>query len=149
MLAACLAAAVGAAGIAVQQNHQADQARGRAAAVQQQQDRITGLLTAPDARTASGPVTGGSAVATVVWSKSQDTAGLLVSAMPVLKAGTTYQLWFNDGGTMRPAGLMTAGSGATLLTGPVNGAIGIGVTVEPDGGSPQPTGGAVVLLPFA
>ncbi|MEU1506925.1 anti-sigma factor [Kitasatospora sp. NPDC005748] len=148
-LAACLAAALGAGGIAVQQYHQADQARARAAALQQQQDRIGGLLTAPDARTASGPVTGGSGVATVVWSRNQDTAGLLVSGLPELKTGTTYELWFNDGGTMRPAGLMQSASGATLLTGPVNGATGIGVTVEPAGGSAQPTGAPVVLLPFA
>ncbi|GAA4838201.1 hypothetical protein GCM10023235_11690 [Kitasatospora terrestris] len=69
--------------------------------------------------------------------------------MPALKTGTTYDLWFNDGGTMRPAGLMPATSGTTLLAGPVHGAIGIGVTVEPDGGSAQPTGAPVVLLPFA
>lgn len=147
VLAACLAAALGAGGIALQQNQQADQARTRATTLQRQQDRIANLLTATDARTTSGLVTGGG-TATLVWSKNQDAAALLVSQMPALKNGTIYQLWFNDGGTMRPAGQMQAGTTAVLLTGHVNRAIGIGVTVEPTGGSTQPTEAPVMLLPF-
>ncbi|MFJ9456322.1 anti-sigma factor domain-containing protein [Kitasatospora sp. NPDC101447] len=148
-LAACLAVAVGAGGLAVQQHRQADESRARATALQQQQDHITGLLTAPDARTTSSRIPGGDGVATVVWSSSRSEAGFLASGMPPLPEGTTYELWFDDSGTMRPAGLMPATSGALLLSGPVNGARGVGVTVEPAGGSAHPTRTPLVVLPFS
>ncbi|MFJ7905678.1 anti-sigma factor domain-containing protein [Kitasatospora sp. NPDC096204] len=145
--AACLALAIGAGCLAIQQHHRADQARATAAALQQQQGRITALLTAPDARTTSGKVTG-SGVATVVWSQTQGAAGFLAAGLPPLAGGTTYQLWFDDDGTMRPAGLLPTASGALMLNGPLNAASGVGVTVEPAGGSPQPTGTPLVLLAF-
>ncbi|MEU8925484.1 anti-sigma factor [Kitasatospora sp. NPDC048545] len=149
-LAACLALAASAGGIAVQQHHRADQARARAAALQVQQDRVTDLLTAPDARTTTGSTSGGAAggVGTAVWSHSRGQAAFLASGLPAPAAGTTYQLWFNDSGTMRPAGLLPGGNGARLLSGPLDGAVGIGVTVEPAGGSPHPTSAPVLLLPF-
>ncbi|MEU3571383.1 anti-sigma factor [Kitasatospora sp. NPDC036755] len=147
-LAACLALAVGAGAIALRQHQRAGQAQARAAALQQQQDRFAALLTAPDARTVTGTVAGGSGVGTVVWSDYRGQAGFLASGMPVLAAGSTYELWFDDAGTMRPAGLLPAGDGALLLTGAPNGARGIGVTVEPAGGSAHPTTAPLMLLPF-
>ncbi|MFI2612947.1 anti-sigma factor domain-containing protein [Kitasatospora sp. NPDC018619] len=145
-LAACLALAAGAGGVAVQQHRQAEQARARAAALQQQQDHLTGLLTAPDARTATAPASGGRGAGTVVWSHSRGQAAFLASGMPAPAPGTTYELWFSDAGTMRPAGLLPTGDGSLLLTGALDGANGIGVTVEPAGGSAHPTTAPVVLL---
>ncbi|MER7674013.1 anti-sigma factor [Kitasatospora sp. NPDC096128] len=147
-LAACLALAAAAGGVAVQQHQQAGQARARAAALQQQQDHFAGLLTAPDARTATGAAAGGAGVGTVVWSPSRGQAGFLAAGMPEPAAGSTYELWFNDAGTMRPAGLMPTGDGVLLLTGPLDGANGVGVTVEPAGGSTHPTTAPVMLLSF-
>ncbi|MFJ6775722.1 anti-sigma factor domain-containing protein [Kitasatospora sp. NPDC091257] len=145
-LAACLAVAVGSGGLAVQQHRQAGHARARAAAIQQQADRLTGLLTAPDARTATGPAAGGTGVGTVVWSHDRGQAAFLASGMPTPAEGTTYQLWFDDSGTMRSAGLLSRGDGGMVLSGPLGGATGIGVTVEPAGGSTHPSGVPVVLL---
>ncbi|MFJ9690932.1 anti-sigma factor domain-containing protein [Kitasatospora sp. NPDC101183] len=147
-LAACLALAVGAGAVAVQQHQQAGQARERAAVLQQQQDRFAALLAAPDARTATGTATGGGGVGTVVWSNSRSQAGFLASGLPAPAAGTTYELWFNDAGTMRPAGLLPSGDGVLLLTGPLERASGIGVTLEPAGGSAHPTTAPVLLLSF-
>ncbi|MEV7603238.1 anti-sigma factor [Kitasatospora sp. NPDC089797] len=147
-LAACLAVATGAGALAVQQHGQAERARDRAAAVQQESDRLTALLTAPDARTVTGSATGGSGVGTVVWSQERGRAAFLASGMPVPAAGTTYELWFDDAGTMRPAGLLPSGEGALLLSGPLRGAKGVGVTVEPAGGSAKPSGAPVMLLAF-
>ncbi|MFJ6623363.1 anti-sigma factor domain-containing protein [Kitasatospora sp. NPDC091335] len=147
-LAACLALAVGTGAVAVRQHQQAGQARARAAALQHQQDRFAALLTAPDARTATGRAAGGSGVGTAVWSNSRGQAGFLASGMPAPAEGSTYQLWFDDSGTMRPAGLLPTGDGVLLLTGPLDGARGIGVTVEPAGGSAHPTTPPVMLLPF-
>ncbi|MFJ4190487.1 anti-sigma factor domain-containing protein [Kitasatospora sp. NPDC089509] len=147
-LAACLASAVGAGGVAVQQHQQAERARARAAALQQQQDRFVGLLTAPDARTATGTGAGGVGAGTVVWSSSRGQAGFLAAGLPTPAAGTTYELWFDDAGTMRPAGLLPTGDGVLLLTGTPDGAGGVGVTVEPAGGSAHPTTAPLMLLPF-
>ncbi|MGV9270205.1 anti-sigma factor [Kitasatospora sp. NPDC003701] len=147
-LAACLAAAAGAGGLAVQQHRQAEEARGRAAAVRQEADRLAGLLTAPDTRTATGAATGGAGAGTVVWSRERGRVAFLASGLPAPAAGTTYQLWFDDAGTMRVAGLLPGGDGVLLLTGPLGGARGVGVTVEPAGGSARPTAAPVLLLPL-
>ncbi|MDH6223182.1 anti-sigma-K factor RskA [Streptomyces sp. MJP52] len=62
--------------------------------------------------------------------------------------GKVYQLWFADGEEMRSAGLMAPGRGSqtVLMRGPVGGASDVGITVEPAGGSKQPTSEPVALL---
>ncbi|MFJ8624884.1 anti-sigma factor domain-containing protein [Kitasatospora sp. NPDC093550] len=147
-LAACLAIAAGAGGIAVQQHQDADRARARAASVQSQADRLAVLLTAPDARTATGTAASGTGVGTVVWSRDRGQAAFLASGMPAPAAGTTYQLWFDDSGSMRSAGLLPSGEGGVLLSGPLDGATGVGVTLEPAGGSEHPSSAPVMLLSF-
>ncbi|WP_371515265.1 anti-sigma factor domain-containing protein [Kitasatospora sp. NBC_01300] len=147
-LAACLAAAAALGGVAVQQHREADRARALAATLQRHQDQVTGLLTAPDARRASGPAAGGTGSGAVVWSHDKGRAVLLASGLPAPADGTAYELWFDDGAAMRPAGLMPRGDGAFLLDGPLDGARGIGVTVEPSAGSAHPTGAPVLLIPF-
>ncbi|MBO1415805.1 anti-sigma factor domain-containing protein [Streptomyces sp. FH025] len=147
-LAACLAIAATTGGLAVQQHQQADDARARAATVQSQADRLTGLLTAPDVRTATGTAAGAGGVGAVVWSHDRGQAAFLASGMPTPPAGTTYQLWFDDSGTMRSAGLLPSGEGALVLSGPLDGATGVGVTVEPTGGSTHPSTAPVMLLSF-
>ncbi|MEW1908714.1 anti-sigma factor [Kitasatospora sp. NPDC085895] len=146
-LAASVALAAALGGLAVDQSRRADEADARAAQLQAQQAAFGSLLTAPDARTATA--TAGPGVGTVVWSQSRGQAGFLASGMPALPAGKTYELWFDDAGTMRPAGLMPASGGSLLLQGPLNGAVGVGVTVEPEGGSAHPSGTPVMLLPFS
>lgn len=145
-LAASLAGTAALGGIAFQQHQDARQAAVRADALQEQQARLAGLLTAPDARTATAHT--GSGAGTVVWSQQLDQAGFLAQGLPALVHGTTYELWFDDAGTMRPAGLLAASSGSLLLSGPVGHAAGVGVTVEPAGGSAHPSGQPVLLLAF-
>ncbi|MFG3054777.1 anti-sigma factor domain-containing protein [Kitasatospora sp. NPDC048239] len=145
-LAASVALAAALGGLAVQQHDQARQARSQTARLQEQQAGLGALITAPDARTATAA--SGTGAGAVIWSESRDQAGFLATGMPALAAGRTYQLWFDDAGTMRPAGLLPGGDGAVLLTGRINGAAGVGVTVEPVGGSPHPSGPPVMLLPF-
>jgi anti-sigma-K factor RskA len=74
----------------------------------------------------------------------------VVSGMARPPGGKVYQLWFDDAGTMRPAGLMNPDRAdqAVLLRGGVDNASGMGITVEPDGGSPHPTSAPVALMTF-
>lgn len=148
-LAACLAAAAGLGGVAVWQHQEADQARQRAEAAERQATSVARVVAAPDARSESAELSGGTH-ATVVVSASLDEAVLLAADMPAPPEGKVYQLWFDDGGTMRSAGVMpparAGGVEAVRLEGAVGAASGVGITVEPPGGSPQPTSDPIGLL---
>lgn len=131
--AAAVLVALGCLGWALNSQHQANVAQGR-------QQELTRLLAAGDVRTVTGnPVTGGRA--TLVLSRSQGEAVLVVSGLPSPPAGKVYELWRVDrsahpAGTFRPTA-----SGQTVVTLPasVAGAQQVAMTVEPAGGSAQPT----------
>ncbi|MET8576029.1 anti-sigma factor [Streptomyces sp. NPDC005012] len=144
-LAAAAAAAVFA-GTAVWQYERARDARYEAAQAQRYVEDLAGVLTAPDARSRSAKVAGGAA--TLVVSAGRDRAVFVASEMPAPPPGKVYQLWFAEGDGMRSAGLMEPGrdSQAVLMEGAVGGASGVGVTVEPAGGSEQPTSPPVAVL---
>jgi len=148
-LAACLAAAAALGGTTVWQHQRAENALSQARGAQSRTEAIAAVLAAPDARTRAATL-GDGATGTVVVSRARDKAVFLVSGMARPAEGKVYQLWFDDDGTMRSAGLMdpTRTDQAVLLQGGVNGASGMGVTVEPAGGSPEPTSAPVALLGF-
>lgn len=146
-LAACLAAVTALGGTAVWQHERARDAAERAAEAEQGADALTGVLTAPDATSRTVRLPGG-ASGTLVASADRDRAVFLASGMAAPPRDKVYQLWFDDGGTMRSAGLMDPGrtGQAVLMRGPVNDAAGVGITVEPAGGSKQPTSEPIVLM---
>ena len=153
-LAACLAGAVALGGVAAWQSGQASDARDTARASEQrvaQVEAVTEVLAAPDAHSRNAKLTNG-ATGTVVVSHALDKAAFLASGLPKPPEGRVYQLWFSDGGTMRSAGLMnsadtgTGGGTAALLSGAVGKASGVGVTVEPAGGSRAPTTDPIGLM---
>ncbi|MEU9346729.1 anti-sigma factor [Streptomyces sp. NPDC048278] len=148
-LAACLAAAGALGGAAVWQHRRAESARAQAHRVEQRTEQVSAVLAAPDAR-ARAVTLSGTATGTVVVSHQRDQAVFVVSGMAQAPAGKVYQLWFDDGGTMRSAGLMDSGGGAqaVLLDGTVDGASGMGITVEPSGGSKQPTSAPIAMTRF-
>lgn len=150
VLAACLAAAAALGGVAVWQYQLADGARQEAQRQEQRADAIATLLAAPDARFATGALPGG-ATGTVVVSRSLDQAAVVTSGMEPAPGGHAYQLWYEDPeGGMRPAGLMpgTPDGTAVLLEGGLGDATGMGITVEPAGGSPQPTTDPLAVMEF-
>ncbi|NUK73831.1 anti-sigma factor [Streptomyces lunaelactis] len=148
-LAACLAAAAGLGGVAVWQHQEVQDARQEAQRSQRHAEELASVLSAPDARVTTGKLTDG-ATGTVVVSRARNKAAFLASGMPKPPQGKVYQLWFSDGGKMRPAGLMdpAAATSAVLMDGPVGAAVAMGITVEPAGGSPQPTSDPLALLNF-
>ncbi|MFF2064896.1 anti-sigma factor domain-containing protein [Streptomyces sp. NPDC058200] len=148
-LAACLAAAAAFGGVAVWQHQEARDAQRQAQASQQRAEALATVLAAPDAKITTGNLTDG-ATGTVVVSRDRDKAAFIASGMPKPPSGKVYQLWYNDGGKMRAAGLMDPvnGSDAVLMAGPVGAASGMGITVEPAGGSAQPTSDPLALMNF-
>jgi anti-sigma-K factor RskA len=111
---------------------------------QAQYGPIATVLAARDARVATTTLPGvGSA--TILASHSLDRAVLLVSGMPAPPAEHTYQAWLiGNTGLPRPAGLLTVTGTAVappplLLVGGLDKATVLKITVEPAGGSAQPT----------
>ncbi|MGW0546806.1 anti-sigma factor [Streptomyces altiplanensis] len=151
VLAACLAAAAAFGGVAAWQHQEAQDAQEQAQRAQQRSEALAAVLAAPDAKVTTGRIADG-VTGTVVVSRERDKAVFLASGMPEPPRGKVYQLWFDDG-AMRSAGLMdrSALSGsatAVLMDGPVGTARGMGITVEPAGGSAQPTTAPLALMNF-
>lgn len=148
-LAACLAAAAALGGTAVWQHQEAEDARAEARSATRTTDEIAAVLAAPDAKARVAALADG-ATGTVVVSRGRDRAVFAVSGMARPPGGKVYQLWFDDDGTMRSAGLMDPGRSdqTVLLRGGVDGASGMGVTVEPDGGSKRPTSAPLAVMAF-
>lgn len=140
LAAACLLIALIAGITAIDSHYRAQ----RAESVNRQ---ITAVMAAPDARTVTGRAHP-SGTATIITSRSVNKAVILASGMAALPHTRTYQLWFMGDGAPRSAGLLTAhGPARTLLAGPIGGAHQIGMTIEPAGGSPQPTSSPVFTVP--
>ncbi|NEA67986.1 anti-sigma factor [Streptomyces sp. SID12488] len=140
-LAASLAAAVSFGGTAAWQYSRAEDARAQAAALRSGKYALTDVLTAPDATLHAGKLTGG-ADAVVVVSRTGNRAAFVATGLPALSDDKVYELWYSaPSGELRPAGLLpgTGGRPARVLDSPVDGAIAVGITVEPAGGSEQPT----------
>lgn len=147
-LAACLALAAAAGGVAAWQYQEAQDVRQQAEESRQRQEELMGVLAAPDARTTGRNELPGGASGSVVVSRDRDRAAFLASGMDAPPSGKVYQLWFADGGKMRSAGLMDSpgDSRAVLMEGKVGRASAMGVTVEPAGGSQQPTTRPLALM---
>jgi anti-sigma-K factor RskA len=106
---------------------------------------ITAVLNDPhhEVRTAE-LATGGRSTAVV----SGGEAVFLASGLPSVATDRTYQLWVMAPGSTRSVGLLGRGSSAQVLVPKVRPGDTLGVTVEPAGGSPQPTSTPVVTIPI-
>jgi hypothetical protein len=86
---------------------------------------------------------------TVVRSRSLNEAVLVTDGMPDPPAGKTYELWLDhEGQGMVPAGLMGGGTQQVLFNGDPADAIGAGITIEPAGGSEEPTTKPMMTFTF-
>ncbi|GGL14279.1 hypothetical protein Sme01_06510 [Sphaerisporangium melleum] len=110
-------------------------------------EQVSAVLAAPDARLATA--TGKNGRGTVVLSRSRGGMVFLASGLAPLPGDRTYQLWQIAPDRIRSAGLLsTDPTGATppTVTTPTPGATKLGVTVEPAGGSSQPTTKPLLLV---
>jgi len=84
----------------------------------------------------------------VVRSLSEGRAVLVTDDMAAPPPGKVFELWLQDEeGQMSKAGLMSKpGDNKLLLTGDASEATGVGITVEPEGGSDQPTTEPIALI---
>jgi anti-sigma-K factor RskA len=108
------------------------------------------VLAAADA-TRYGTRLPGGATATVVRSRSLQRAVIVTSGMAQPPSGKVLQLWLQDStGHMNSAGLMPGGGHqVVVLSGDASHSQGAGITVEPAGGSDQPTSNPIAFIAFA
>jgi anti-sigma-K factor RskA len=105
------------------------------------------LNAAPDVQRMGTEVEGAGTV-TLVVSQSLDLSALVWETMPELPADRVYELWYITEEAM-PAGLIELDSGQNfrVLDGELPEDAQVGLTVEPNGGSEQPTTDPVLVLP--
>ena len=123
--------------------------------LQAREQTVAQVLAAPDADVvtgAAGPAAPTGTTARAVVSPDLGKGVFLASALPPAGDAQTYELWIigTDGAT--PAGVFDAsGSGRVtqLVEGDLAAASALGVTVEPAGGSPQPTSDPIILIDLA
>ena len=86
----------------------------------------------------------------VVYSLEIGRAIFTADGLPDPGVGRTYQLWFIDDDRTRSAGtfLPDEGSATVVLDGPADRGLVVGLTVEPTGGSDQPTGEVLIAQPL-
>ncbi|MGX1769673.1 anti-sigma factor [Dietzia sp. NPDC055340] len=109
---------------------------------------VTMLLASDDLEITRGQVAG-DGLATVLASRSADMAVISMTGLPDPAEGRAYQLWLMGDHAPIPAGTMESGevgpSPAAQIEG-IRGSEQIGLTEEPAGGSPAPTGEVLLAL---
>ncbi|MFI5964110.1 anti-sigma factor domain-containing protein [Streptomyces asoensis] len=139
--ATAAAALVVAALFAVQAGRSQDQLD----AARDQAREIAHVLAAPDARSSTGKDARGRSIG-VLASAEEGQAVVTLSGYGALPAGQVHQLWLmRPDAQPRSLGLFDADT-PLVATGLDKSATSLAVTVEPDGGSPQPTTQPIVQL---
>ena len=134
-----VAVALGAVGLRTQ--HELDSARA-------QNQAIAAVLAAPDARIMTRATTDGG-TATVVVSRVEGKLVFTTRGLPRLPASKVYELWLMGPPEVRRAGLLpapTSGRTAPVLASGLAAGDSVGVTVEPAGGTSQPTTSPIVVM---
>ncbi|MCX6399753.1 MAG: anti-sigma factor [Propionibacteriales bacterium] len=107
------------------------------------------VLAAADASSTDKSFPDG-ATAVVTVSRSLARSVIHTDDMRAAPEGKDYQLWLQTpAGVMEPAGVMPDLRDATvLLDGDASTATGVGITVEPDGGSERPSSEPIAVFPL-
>ncbi|MEU6147142.1 anti-sigma factor [Streptomyces sp. NPDC047081] len=125
---------------------QARQTQDKLDAAQSQAREINHVLAAPDARATIGKDAQGRSLG-VIASASEGQAVVTLSGYGEPSGGRVHQLWLmRPGAQPRSLGLFEGGDTPLVATDLNKSATSLAVTVEPDGGSAQPTSQPIVQL---
>lgn len=101
------------------------------------------------------PLSGENITGTLLLAREQNVAVIIAWDLPALQSSQTYQIWLIDpqgkrtsGGIFTPQVELPYTSVQVFSPESLSGFIGIGVTIEPSGGSPQPTGQRIFKVDF-
>ena len=126
-------------GLALREQH-------RAQAMQQAASEVASVLAAPDAHTVSATGERGVSARAIV-SASKGSAVFVGQTLPDVGAGHALQLWVLGDGLPRSVGLLSPNT--AIVAHGVTPGLRLGVTVEPAGGSRQPTTTPIMQLDLA
>ena len=155
LAALCLLIAIAAGAWALSLNREIGQLKTQVAVLKQEVDNtgtVLAHLTSPQARAfaITGTDQQPSARGQFIADANSGSSVLVVSGLEPLTAGQTYEFWLMKDTRAVPAGLFTVDQqGRAILQVPQNSGApaynAIGVSIEPEGGSQQPTGTVVML----
>lgn len=126
-----LVVSVGLAGVAIDQHREAEHAA-----------QVAAIATDPDRVEVTAPVSSGGQGTVIAANGS---ALFRTTDVAVLPDDQTYQLWIIRDGSAQSAGLLGRGGDLEVLVDGMRPTDALGMTVEPAGGSTQPTGDVVML----
>ena len=113
---------------------------------QEQADLFAAINAASDSQRRSVEVADGTA--TLVWSEELQASALIVDGLERLPSSKDYELWYIGESGIRSAGILSADGSRTwrVLEGSMQAGDVVGVTVEPRGGSEQPTTDPIIKI---
>jgi len=116
---------------------------------QEQADLFAAITAASDSQRRSVELAEGTA--TLVWSGELGASALIVDGLEPLPSDETYELWYIGESGIRSAGTFSADGSRTwrVLEGSMEAGDIVGVTVEPRGGSEQPTTDPIIQIDSA
>lgn len=114
------------------------------------QRELAQLAEASDSRSATVEASDGGEV-TLVWSAERGRSAIRAAGLPDVGDDRTYELWYlDDTGAAAAAGTFDVHGDANawrLLEGSFEPGVVVGITVEPAGGSEQPTTEPIAVIP--
>jgi len=112
------------------------------------QREMAALAAAPDAERTTSEVSGGGEV-TLVWSAEAGRSAIIAEGLPAAGDDRTYELWYIDESGATSAGTFDVhGQEAwRILQGDFAPGVAVGITIEPEGGSEQPTTDPIAVIP--
>jgi len=113
-----------------------------------QAQQMAAIDVAPDKQELASDVAGGG-TATLVWSEALATSAVVMEGVEPLPEGSVYQLWYIGAEGPRSAGFIATSPSDTswrVLDGTMEHGDTVGITVEPKGGSEQPTTAPIVAI---
>ncbi|MDM7891865.1 anti-sigma factor [Curtobacterium caseinilyticum] len=127
------------------------QSEGTGPGTTQASGALDSIYAASDFQRTTAKVQGGGS-ATVVWSHDVGKSAVILDGVQQAPEGKTYELWYigSEGGKIVPAGLVDGarnGVHTAVLDGELSEGDAIGMTVEPEGGSEQPTSTPLMAVP--
>jgi anti-sigma-K factor RskA len=120
----------------------------RLSLAEQRDHDIAAVLGAPDATTLTAKVSTGG-MARVVMSHRASALVVITSGLPALPPSEGYEVWLMSPAGDRPVGMLPpprAGMTDPMFVGQLRRGDRLGLTVEPAGGSRQPTSAPIVLV---
>ncbi|MCZ4326601.1 anti-sigma factor domain-containing protein [Brachybacterium paraconglomeratum] len=109
------------------------------AEAQEEREMLSSILAADDSTQVAVPIADGGSLA-LMYSREQQAMIVQPDGLEALPADRTYQLWMIEGDDdITSAGLLEDPAAAVMRPGAIPEGVVVGLTIEPAGGSDQPT----------